>query len=129
MHFFKSPSIAFICFVFLLGLSINSCVKDFSGNGSLKVKFTHSGTSVGQAIVYLNKDSVYLPTGPNDEYDHSLSADAEGVVSFANLEAGKYFVYASGFSRNRTVEGVDSIIIRRRFRQNDYDLIVKAQEK
>jgi hypothetical protein len=127
MHFIKSPSILFIYFLFLLASS--SCVKDLSGNGSLKVKFTHSGTSVGQGMIYLNRDSIYLPTGPNDEYDHSQRADAEGVASFANLEAGKYFIFASGFSGNRSVEGVDSIIINRRFRQNDYDLIVTAQEK
>lgn len=120
-----------VLFMTVLCLSLTACKDDLSGKGSVTVKISHQGLNVGQAVVYLNKDSTYHPDSLNDEFDKLQRADAAGEVQFSNVEPGKYYLYAEGRDPGlkSIVWGTDSIVIKKKFRQNSYDVTINTTIK
>lgn len=110
------------------GISLAACKKDLNGNGTVNVQVTHMGQNVSRALVYLNRDSTYHPDSLNDEFDKQERADANGVVHFDNIEPGRYYLYAEGreLLGKSTVCGIDSIDVKKRQRQNSYDIEVRT---
>ncbi|RYE22955.1 MAG: hypothetical protein EOP45_07500 [Sphingobacteriaceae bacterium] len=113
------------------GFCLTACKDDLNGNGSVLVKVNHQGLKVGQALVYLNRDSTYHPDSLNDEFDKQGRADVIGEVSFTNLEPGKYFMFAEGKEPGSyaTVRGTDSVVVKKRYRQNSYNITIKTALK
>lgn len=115
----------------LIAFLVASCEKEVNGNGLLHVTVEHQDLDVARAVVYLNRDSTYHPDSLNDEYDVLQKADAAGEVSFADLAPGTYYVYALGHERSHQlkVEGMDSVVINKRHRQNSYELTIQTRLK
>ncbi|NHA03486.1 hypothetical protein G7092_06765 [Mucilaginibacter sp. HC2] len=109
------------CIMVIL-LLLGACNKDVDSDGYLLVTVKYKGAAVSQATVYIRKDSLYQPLVKMIKYDSVQRADGSGVVLFNNLEAGKYYIYATGSG----VCGTDSVTIRKRYRENNYDIVVNT---
>ncbi|AMR32298.1 hypothetical protein A0256_13155 [Mucilaginibacter sp. PAMC 26640] len=128
------PKYKIIAKAFLLAitiLSLAACKDDLNGNGTINVKVIHQELQVGQALVYLNRDSTYHPDSLHDEFDKKERADAVGEVHFDNIEPGRYYLFAEGreTGKNTIVRGIDSVIVNKRQRQNAYDVRIRTSLK
>jgi hypothetical protein len=95
-------------------------------NGSVLVTAKSEGKALGQAVVYLKKDTLSNPGLPLEQFDEVKRADASGQAYFDELTPGKYYFYADGYSPSakKYVHGDGNVIVVYRTRSNTYDLII-----
>lgn len=118
--------VLFIVFAFVF----SACEKsEDAGNGNILVTVQYQNKAVDQPSVYLKRGTLSNPNIPLDQYDKMLSGDSKGQVYFENLPPDNYFIYAKGSVQGLSVyvEGTDSLTIIKRFRQNEYEVIIATQ--
>jgi uncharacterized protein (DUF2141 family) len=124
----KKSIIKAVVLLAVTGLVLTACKDDLNGNGTINVSVKHEGLKVGQALVYLNRDSTYHPDSLNDEFDKKERADAFGDVHFDNIEPGRYYLFAEGreTGKKALVGGMDSVVVKKRQRHNSYYITIKT---
>lgn len=117
-----------VCCIVVILTMILSCTKD-DGSGSILVTAKHNGQGLSQATIYLKKGNDTSTVVPLAAFDLMQGADAIGQAYFDNIEPGIYTLFAKGYSQqsNRTVKGKTFVTVRKRFRQNEYDITIETQ--
>lgn len=106
---------------------IASCKKE-EGNGSILVTVKYNGYSVEQASVYLERGNDTTSAVPPTRFDKQQGSDAIGQAYFDNLHPDTYTIFAKGYSQQKggQVKGKITVIVKERFRQNEYDVTVNT---
>ena len=114
------PATAIIAAIFFIG-----CEKDTISYGTVNVSVMYQNRVLPCAKIYLKQGAISNPNIPLSQYDGLLTADADGLATFAHLAPDGYFFMAQGFwvDSNRNVSGSGSLKVLQRSRgTNEYSL-------
>jgi hypothetical protein len=108
--------------IILLVFSGLLCGCEKAGGGA-RIHFIIGGAA-RNVVIYCKAGTVTDPGIPLEEYDARIRADGVGEYWYTGVRPGVYFFYAAGDGDGVRVSGSASLLVLRRYRENEYDVVI-----